>query len=188
MTQDSELTYLRDGRWAFDSGDTRASFGSSAKLASVSKAGCNPSVVGFGLAGFLLLYFRELSALFCINMNNRGCLELQIWRSVALACWLLFSPLTSFSGSLIPVRCLRSPWRPVDALTGFSYFGNCFVRSWARDQSTYRRESTTDSLRRQLQQLPDLDAALDGRRLQDLSAQRSPPAAVRGRASEIYQE
>ena len=61
-------------------------------------------------------------------------------------------------------------------------------RSWARDQSTYRRESTTDSLRRQLQQLPDLDAALDGRRLQDLSAQevftlaKALPAAVRGRA------
>ena len=66
-------------------------------------------------------------------------------------------------------------------------------RSWAPDQSTYRRESTTDSLRRQLQQLPDLDAALDGRRLQDLSAQevftlaKALPAAVRGRASEIYQ-
>ena len=66
-------------------------------------------------------------------------------------------------------------------------------RSWSRDQSTYRRESTSDSLRRQLKQLPDLDTALDGRRLQDLSPQevftlaKALPVAVRGQAREIYQ-
>lgn len=42
-------------------------------------------------------------------------------------------------------------------------------RGWGRDQATYRRESTSDSLRRQLRELPGLEAALDGRSLDALS-------------------
>ena len=42
-------------------------------------------------------------------------------------------------------------------------------RSWRRDQSTYRRESASDSLRRQLHDLPGLELALDGRSLDALS-------------------
>ena len=42
-------------------------------------------------------------------------------------------------------------------------------RSWHRDQSTYRRESASDSLRRQLCDLPGLEVALDGRSLEALS-------------------
>jgi len=42
-------------------------------------------------------------------------------------------------------------------------------RSWSRDQATYRRESSSESLRRQLRDLPGLEAALDGRSLEALS-------------------
>ncbi|MFM7634824.1 MAG: Crp/Fnr family transcriptional regulator [Cyanobacteriota bacterium] len=42
-------------------------------------------------------------------------------------------------------------------------------RGWNRDQATYRRESASESLRRQLRELPGLEAALDGRSLEALS-------------------
>ncbi|MFM2081271.1 MAG: hypothetical protein RLZZ124_1149 [Cyanobacteriota bacterium] len=42
-------------------------------------------------------------------------------------------------------------------------------RSWQRDHATYRRESTGESLRRQLRALPGLEAALDGRALEALT-------------------
>ena len=67
------------------------------------------------------------------------------------------------------------------------------VRSWNRDQGTYRRESLADRLRRQLQGLPQLDSALDGRKLEDLPPQevftlaKALPAALQGRARDIYQ-
>lgn len=67
------------------------------------------------------------------------------------------------------------------------------VRSWNRDQGTYRRESLADRLRRQLQGLPQLDIALDGRKLEDLPPQevftlaKALPAALQGRARDIYQ-
>jgi len=42
-------------------------------------------------------------------------------------------------------------------------------RAWGRDPATYRRESTSESLRRQLRDLPGLEPALDGRNLVALS-------------------
>lgn len=43
-------------------------------------------------------------------------------------------------------------------------------RGWRREEDTYRRESTSESLRRQLAKLPNLSQVLDHRRLDDLSA------------------
>lgn len=43
-------------------------------------------------------------------------------------------------------------------------------RGWWREEDTYRRESTSESLRRQLAKLPNLGQVLDNRRLEDLSA------------------
>ncbi|MEA5413677.1 cyclic nucleotide-binding domain-containing protein [Synechococcus sp. BA-132 BA5] len=43
-------------------------------------------------------------------------------------------------------------------------------RGWWREEATYRRESTSESLRRQLARLPNLSQVLDNRRLEDLSA------------------
>lgn len=65
-------------------------------------------------------------------------------------------------------------------------------RSWGRDQATYRRESASESLRRQLRDLPGLEAALDGRSLEALSPQevftvvKAMPALGRRQACLTY--
>jgi CRP-like cAMP-binding protein len=65
-------------------------------------------------------------------------------------------------------------------------------RSWSRDQATYRRESSSESLRRQLRDLPGLDAALDGRSLEALSPTevytlvKALPAIGRQQALTVY--
>jgi hypothetical protein len=43
-------------------------------------------------------------------------------------------------------------------------------RGWGREEATYRRESTGESLRRQLARLPNLSQVLENRPLEDLSA------------------
>ncbi|MCP9850038.1 cyclic nucleotide-binding domain-containing protein [Cyanobium sp. Morenito 9A2] len=49
--------------------------------------------------------------------------------------------------------------------------GMWLYRGWSRDKATYTRESTSASLRKQLEKLvPELDAVLEGRSLQELSA------------------
>ncbi len=65
-------------------------------------------------------------------------------------------------------------------------------RSWGREEATYRRESTSESLRRQLARLPDLDKVLEDRRLEDLSPleiftlAKAMPTLGLHRAREIY--
>lgn len=65
-------------------------------------------------------------------------------------------------------------------------------RSWQRDPATYRRESTSDSLRRQLAAMPGLDAALDGRSLEALTPGevftlvKAMPEVNRQQARQIY--
>lgn len=67
-------------------------------------------------------------------------------------------------------------------------------RGWGRDPATYRRESTSESLRRQLRERPGLEEALDGRSLEQLSPQevftlaKALPALDRQQAQEIYRD
>ncbi len=67
-------------------------------------------------------------------------------------------------------------------------------RSWGRDQATYRRESASESLRRQLRELPGLEAALDGRALEALSPQevftlvKAMPAMGRQQGRGVYRD
>lgn len=91
-----------------------------------------------------------------------------------------------FQGALGPHggQLLRSLVLVASAITLF--------RSWGRDQATYRRESASESLRRQLQDLPGLEAALDGRSLAALSPQevftlvKAMPALGRQQARGLY--
>ena len=72
--------------------------------------------------------------------------------------------------------------------------GIALFRSWGRDQATYRRESASESLRRQLRDLPGLDAALDGRALEALSPQevftlvKAMPAMGRQQGRGMYRD
>ena len=65
-------------------------------------------------------------------------------------------------------------------------------RSWKRDESTYRRESASESLRRQLKDLPGLELALDGRSIQALSPQevftlvKAMPALGQNQSRQVY--
>ena len=65
-------------------------------------------------------------------------------------------------------------------------------RGWGRDPSLYRRESTSESLRRQLSALPGLQEALDGRSLEQLSPQevftlvKAMPAISHQQSLEVY--
>ncbi|MFO7628098.1 MAG: cyclic nucleotide-binding domain-containing protein [Prochlorococcaceae cyanobacterium] len=65
-------------------------------------------------------------------------------------------------------------------------------RSWPRDQATYRRESVSGSLRRQLGELSGLEAALDGRSLEALSPQevftlvKALPTLGQARSRSLY--
>jgi len=67
-------------------------------------------------------------------------------------------------------------------------------RAWGRDQATYRRESASESLRRQLHDLPGLEEALDGRSLEALSPQevftvvKAMPALGRRQGRATYRE
>jgi hypothetical protein len=67
-------------------------------------------------------------------------------------------------------------------------------RSWGRDQATYRRESASEGLRRQLRELPGLEDALDGRALEALSPQevftlvKAMPAMGRQQGRGIYRD
>lgn len=67
-------------------------------------------------------------------------------------------------------------------------------RAWGRDSATYRRESTSDSLRRQLRDLPGLEPALDGRSINALSPHevftlvKAMPAVGVLQARRVYSE
>lgn len=66
-----------------------------------------------------------------------------------------------------------------------------FYRGWRRDQATFRRETISDRLRQQLRDLPGLEPALDGRRLEALPPEevftlvKALPAASRHQARTV---
>ena len=68
-----------------------------------------------------------------------------------------------------------------------------FFRGWKRGQhAVYRRESTSDNLRKKLRDLPGLDAALDGRSLEALTPDevftlvKALPAIGQQKGKQIY--
>jgi polyferredoxin len=73
------------------------------------------------------------------------------------------------------------------ALTSISLF-----RGWKRGHAVYRRESTSDNLRKKLKDLPGLDAALDGRSLEALTPDevftlvKALPAIGQQKGKQIY--
>jgi hypothetical protein len=67
-------------------------------------------------------------------------------------------------------------------------------RSWNRDQATYRREAVAVNLLRHLRDIPGLEAALDNRKLEDLSPQevfilvKAMPAMGRLQSQSVYRD
>ena len=191
--QDSELTYLRQGHWAFDATLPARAWDPLRGWLPFPRVVVIPlllvltgwaSVAVFqGIERILLRQYEKLGLPSAADLAVSRTRLLATFLSVNIFFWFVDPSQGAFGPH--GAQWIRSLVLVFSAIVLF--------RSWARDQSTYRRESTTDSLRRQLKQLPGLDAALDGRRLQDLSAQevftlaKALPVAVRGRAREIYQ-
>ena len=72
--------------------------------------------------------------------------------------------------------------------------GLALARSWSRTEGTYRREQSSNSLRRQLQTMPGLEEALDGRSLEALQPEevftlvKAIPAIGDHNARRIYSD
>ncbi|MCP9808177.1 cyclic nucleotide-binding domain-containing protein [Cyanobium sp. HWJ4-Hawea] len=188
----SQLSYLRNGFWAYDAELPQRSLqGFSAEIP-VPNLIMVPLVLS--LAGAIsVLLFRWLE----VRLQRR--LERQGRRDAKARARSRTRLLASFSGVNIFF------WFVDPSQGAFGSDGGQLIRSvvliataivlfrsWGRDQDTYRRESISESLRRQLQDLPELDQALDGRSLQELSPQevvtlaKALPAVGQQKARLIY--
>ena len=194
VPQDSELTYLRHGLWAFDASlpsrilDPLNSWLPLPRLVAIPLMlvlACLISVTVFRAIEHSFLRYYEK-----VGLSSSADLAISRTRLLAsffsINCFFWFVDPSQGALGDHGGQWIRSLVLTISAIV--------LSRSWGRDQSTYRRESTSDSLRRQLQKLPNLDRALDGRKLNDLLPQeiftlaKALPIAITGRVSEIYQE
>ncbi|WP_411868656.1 cyclic nucleotide-binding domain-containing protein [Vulcanococcus limneticus] len=186
------LGYLRSGAWAFDAGLPER-IGQSLwpdlavprllEIPLLLSAAAALSAVLFGGLERLLqqLYTRQGLG----EPQERAALRARLLASFA-AINIFFWFVDPFQGALGPIggQLLRSLVLVASAIGLF--------RSWGRDQATYRRESASESLRRQLRDLPGLEAALDGRALEALTPQevftlvKAMPALGRQQGRKVY--
>ena len=186
------LGYLRSGGWAFDAGLPER-IGQSLwpglplprllEIPLVLSAAAALSALLFG--GFERLLRQRYTRQGLGEPLERAMLRTRLLASFA-AINIFFWFVDPFQGALGPIggQLVRSLVLVASAIGLF--------RSWARDQATYRRESASESLRRQLRELPGLEAALDGRALEALSPQevftlvKAMPAMGRQQGRGVY--
>jgi hypothetical protein len=190
------LTYLRSGLWAFDAGLPARSLDPLAPLLPLPRLLGVPAllVLAGGLSALLFeaIEHRLRPPISARTDQPAGQLQLQLAasRTRLLASFVAVNGFFWFTdpsqGAIGPAvgQLIRSAVLAISAIWLF--------RSWGRDPSTYRRESTSESLRKQLHDLPGLQEALDGRSLQELSPQevftlaKALPAVTQQRSLEIY--
>jgi len=188
------LGYLRSGAWAFDAGLPER-IGQTLwpglplprllEIPLVLSAAAVLSALLFG--GVERLLRQRYAAQGLGEPQERAALRTRLLASFA-AINVFFWFVDPLQGGLGPHggQLLRSL---VLVATAVSLF-----RSWGRDQATYRRESASESLRRQLRDLPGLEAALDGRALEALSPQevftlvKAMPAMGRQQGRGVYRD
>jgi len=186
------LGYLRSGAWAFDAGlPTRVLLPLDHVPALPRLLVIPPvlSLAGAASVGLFGLVETALQRLYSgrglSEPEDRALLNTRLLATF-LAVNTFFWFVDPFQGSFGSAggQILRSL---VLALTAITLF-----RSWSRDQATYKRESSSESLRRQLRDLPGLEAALDGRSLDALSPGevftlvKALPAVGRQQAETLY--
>ncbi|MEB3235691.1 MAG: cyclic nucleotide-binding domain-containing protein [Cyanobacteriota bacterium] len=186
------IGYLRSGAWAFDAGlAQRAWLPLEAgqplprllliPLALAAAAATSVGLFGVLETGLQRLYRRQGQS----DPQDRALLHTRLLATfVAINTFFWFvDPLQGALG-LNGGQLLRSLVLTLSAIALF--------RSWSRDQATYRRESSSESLRRQLRDLPGLEVALDGRSLEALSPVevytlvKALPAVGRQQAVTVY--
>ncbi len=165
----NKIGYLRSGEWAYDAGLPHRALLPLTDALPIPRLLLIP--IALTAAGMLsVLLFRGLERVLRLRYKRKKVsqhAELAIQHARLLATFLAINSFFWFvdplQGALGPnggqivrsfVLIVMSAW---------------LYRSWRRDQATYRRESTSDSLRRQLVELPGLEGALDGRSLESLS-------------------
>jgi len=191
-SQADELIYLRSGLWAYDAGLPGRALDPLFPQLPLPNLVAVP--LALGLAAWLsVALFRGLARLQQQNYERLGKREAA---SLAASHTRLIATFTAVNiffwfadpsqGAFGPHggQLIRSLVLTVSAIWLF--------RGWGREQATYRRESTSESLRRQLKDLPELAAALDGRSLAELSPQevftlaKALPAVGLQRSRDIY--
>jgi hypothetical protein len=162
------LGYIRSGQWALDRQLVSRAWQPLPHLTPLPRLLVIPIAIT-GAAWLSVIFWRWLEGL--LRRGNREGLpaadERAVLRSRLLASFVAINTFFWFADPLQGLlganggQVVRSL---VLLLTSLGLY-----RAWGRDPATYRRESTSDSLRRQLRDLPGLEPALDGRNLDALS-------------------
>jgi hypothetical protein len=188
----ADITYLRNGLWAYDATLPRRILEPIEPWLPIPNLLAVPIALSLG-AALSVAIFRWLEGQLQKQYESHGKREPKALATsrcrllssfLAINCFFWFvdpsqGALGSHGGQVI-----RSLVLTVSAIWLF--------RGWQRDQATYRRESTSESLRKQLQNLPELDQALDGRSLEELSPQevftlaKALPAVGQQQSRNIY--
>ncbi len=192
--QADDLNYLRSGLWAYDAGLPGRALDPLFPLLPLPRLVAVPLVLV--LAAWLsVALFRWLARFNQRRYIRQGRREAGSIATAHTRLIATFTAVNSFFWYVDPSQgafgpnggqLIRSLVLTVSAIWLF--------RSWGRDQATYRRESTSESLRRQLKDLPELVAALDGRSLVELSPQevftlaKAMPAVGLQRSRDIYRK
>ena len=188
----AELSYIRSGLWAFDAGLPGRMLQPFAEGLPLPRLVAIPGLLV--LAGFLSVWIferierrlRPIGAAKAPQPLQQQAVSrtrlLATFSAVNIFFWFVDPSQGAFGPN--GGQLLRSA---VLAITAIWLF-----RGWGRDPSQYRRESTSESLRRQLADLPGLHEALDGRSLEQLSPQevftlvKAMPAISHQQSLEVY--
>ena len=192
--QADDLNYLRSGLWAYDAGLPGRALDPLFPLLPLPRLVAVPLVLVLAawLSVALFRWLARFNQRRYIRQGRREAVSIATAHTRLIA---TFTAVNSFFWYVDPSQgafgpnggqLIRSLVLTVSAIWLF--------RSWGRDQATYRRESTSESLRRQLKDLPELVAALDGRSLVELSPQevftlaKAMPAVGLQRSRDIYRK
>lgn len=168
------VDYLRSGMWAYDSKALSLLFkplsgGLTLGLPRLFTLPALLVLAGCISVAIFSLVERFLSARFGQAMPAERSRELARHRTRLLATFLAVNGFFWFADPSLGALSGLTGQLIRSVVLGVT--GMWFYRGWYRERSTYKRESTTNSLRKQLAKLlPDLEHHLEGRSLAELSA------------------
>ncbi|WP_216906642.1 cyclic nucleotide-binding domain-containing protein [Synechococcus sp. CCY 0621] len=192
--EDHPLGYLRSGAWAFDAGQPQRVWQALWPALPLPRLLAVPLLLSAAAASSVLL-FQGLQRLLERFFRHKGLGEPQERAAQRTRLLASFLAINLFFWFVDPFQgALGGEGGEVLQLLVLLATSIALYRSWGRDQATYRRESASESLRRQLRDLPGLEAALDGRSLEVLSPQevftlvKALPALGRQQGRGLYRD
>jgi hypothetical protein len=191
---DHPLGYLRSGHWALDRDLAGRILEPLPPLGSLPRLLMVPLALT-AAAWLSVLLWRAVERLLhrrAIASGHRAPRERAIVRTRMLSSFLALNLFFWYSDPLQGLLGLNGGQLERSLVLLLSALA--LYRGWRRDHATYRRESISESLRRKLRDLPGLEPALDGRRLEALPPEevftlvKALPAANRFQARSVYAE